>query len=59
MTGTLRKGLTLLVLVFVIFYMFTDPSGLAEVAKQGGSKGWTLLTDLFNAVIQFLDDLRS
>ena len=34
MTGVLKKGLGLVFVVFVIWYMFTDPGGLAA-ALQG------------------------
>ena len=51
----MKKGVVLLVVVFVVFYMFTDPNGLASVAKEGASTGWRLLQDLFRAVIAFLN----
>jgi hypothetical protein len=52
-----KKLLILAVVVFVGFWMFTDPSGLAAMAKTGGSNGWELLTQLFTAVIDFLQQL--
>jgi single-stranded DNA-binding protein len=30
MAGVLKKGMVVLVVVFIGFYMFTDPNGLAE-----------------------------
>ena len=59
MTGVMKKGLGLLVLVFVVFYMFTDPNGLASVAKQAGAQGWDLLVQLFGAAIRFLNAMLS
>lgn len=59
MTGALRKGVVLLVVVFVGFYMFTDPNGLAALAKDGGAKLWDALQQLFSAIIAFLDAISS
>jgi hypothetical protein len=52
-----KKILLLLVVVFLGFYMFTDPAGLADLAKNGGGEGWDLTTQLFEATITFLDEL--
>lgn len=52
-----KKLLLLGVVVFLGFWMFTDPSGLASTARAGGEEGWSLLTDLFTAVIRFVDEL--
>lgn len=59
MTGTLRKGMVLLVVVFVGFYLFTDPNGLATTAKDASSKGWDGLQQLFEALIAFVDAIKS
>jgi hypothetical protein len=59
MTGTLRKGMVLLVVVFIGFYMFTDPNGLAQLAKDGGGHGWDGLQALFTATIDFLNAVTS
>jgi hypothetical protein len=57
MENTLKKGAVLLVLVFVGFYLFTDPHGLATLFKGGGGKLWDGLVQLFKALISFLDTL--
>lgn len=59
MAGVLKKGAALLVIVFVGFYMFNDPNGLAETAKDGASALWEALTSLFGALIDFIDALGS
>jgi hypothetical protein len=59
MTGALRKGIVLLVVVFVGFYMFTDPNGLAQVVKDGGGNLWDGLQNLFAAMIDFLNAVTS
>lgn len=53
----LRKAILLLVVVFIGFYMFTDPHGLATLAKQGGGNGWDVLKQLFTATITFLNSV--
>lgn len=58
MTGALKKGVVLLVLVFLGFYMFTDPQGLAATAKDAGTMLWDGLTSLFDALIKFVNSLK-
>lgn len=52
-----KKGVLALIVLFLGFYMFTDPAGLASLAKEGGGEGWELTTQLFEATIKFLDEL--
>ena len=59
MTAVLKKGLVLLFLVFVGFYMFTDPNGLAQTTKDGAGALWEALTSLFGALIDFIDAIKS
>lgn len=55
MDGALKKGVVLVVVVFVGFYLFTDPQGLAQVSKNLGTALWHGLTQLFGAIIRFLN----
>ncbi len=55
MAGSLKKVVLLLVVLFVFFYMFTDPGGLATLAKDGGAAAWDLLQQLFAGLIRFLN----
>ncbi|MCZ4500058.1 MAG: hypothetical protein JWQ74_2613 [Marmoricola sp.] len=59
MAGVLKKSVGLLVVVFIGFYMFTDPNGLAQTAKDGGAALWTALTQLFGALIDFINAVKS
>jgi hypothetical protein len=59
MTGVLKKGVLALVVVFIGFYMFTDPNGLAQTSKDGAGALWEALTSLFGALIDFLDAIKS
>lgn len=49
MTSTLKTGVTILVVLFLGFYLINDPTGLAEAAKAV----WAMLTQLFGAVMDF------
>jgi|EndMetStandDraft_5_1072996.scaffolds.fasta_scaffold24281_2 hypothetical protein len=49
-----KKLLLALVLVFLGWWMFTDPKGLAEAATTGAGTLWVLTTQLFRAVIHFV-----
>ncbi|MGH3413344.1 MAG: hypothetical protein ACRDPH_09725 [Marmoricola sp.] len=57
MTGAVRKGVVLIVVIFLLFYLFTDPNGLAAFARDGSSALWHGLRQLFSALISFLDAL--
>ena len=59
MTGVLKKGVLALVVVFIGFYMFTDPSGLAQTTKDGVGALWKALTSLFGALIDFINAVKS
>jgi hypothetical protein len=59
MTGVLKKGMVALVVVFIGFYMFTEPNGLAQTSKDGAGALWDALTTLFGALIDFLDAIKS
>jgi hypothetical protein len=46
-----------LVVVFLGFWMFTDPSGLADAARSAASQTWSLAEQLFSAIIRFFGAL--
>jgi hypothetical protein len=52
-----KKVVLLAVVLFLGFYMFTDPRGLADLASASGSGGWDLTTQFFEATIRFLNEL--
>ena len=52
-----KKALVLLVVVFLGFWMFSDPNGLADAASSAAATSWSLLLQLFDAVINFVDAL--
>lgn len=49
-----KKLLGLVVVVFLGFWMFTDPAGLADTTKSAASSGWSLAQDGFTGVIDFV-----
>lgn len=53
----MKKLVIALLVVFIGFWMFTDPSGLADTAKLIGDQGWTWTEQLFRAVIKFVGAL--
>ncbi|CAM3451825.1 hypothetical protein NODU109028_17665 [Nocardioides dubius] len=52
-----KKGVLLIVVVFLGFYMFKDPSGLADLSSNALSGGWDLATRFFDATIRFINEL--
>ncbi|WP_168798139.1 hypothetical protein [Nocardioides vastitatis] len=52
-----KKLIGVVVIVFLGFWMFTDPNGLASTSKTVGAEGWDLATQLFTGVIDFVGAL--
>lgn len=59
MTGALKKGVVLLVVLFLGFWLVQDPNGFAESAKTTGTMIWGLLVQLFDGIISFFKSLSS
>lgn len=57
MDGVLKKGAALVVVLFLGFYLFTDPNGAATMVQELGTAIWGLLVSLFEAVIEFIGAL--
>jgi hypothetical protein len=56
----MKKLMPLAVVVLVVFvgyWMFTDPARLAEVTKDAASATWDLATNLFDGLIDFINAL--
>lgn len=47
------------VVVFVGYWMFTDPTRLAQITKDGAAQAWDLSTQFFNGLISFINALFS
>jgi hypothetical protein len=59
MDGVLKKGVGLLVILFLGFWLVQDPNGFADSAKGATSGIWDLLVQLFDAVISFAKSISS
>jgi hypothetical protein len=59
MDGVLKKGVGLLVILFLGFWLVQDPSGFADSAKSTLSTIWDLLTQLFDSFMTFLQSLSN
>ncbi len=57
MDGVLKKGVGLLVILFLGFWLVQDPSGFADSAKNTGANIWDLLTKIFDSFISFIKSL--
>ena len=53
----MKKIVIVVVVVFLGFWMFTDPDGLADTAEAAGAEAWTVTRQLFGAVIDFFGAL--
>jgi hypothetical protein len=59
MAGVLKKGIGLVVVLFIVWYLFTNPAGLATTSKEIGTWVWDMLVKLFQALTQFLTTIFS
>ncbi len=53
----MNKAVVVLLVVFLGFWLVSDPSGLARTASGAGSGAWQLTQSLFAAVITFFGEL--
>jgi hypothetical protein len=59
MDGVLKKGLGIVLVLFVLWFLFTDPNGLAGLSKEIGTGLWDALVQLFEALTRFLTTIFS
>ncbi len=52
-----KKLILVLLVIFVGFWLFKDPNGLARASSSLAESIWSLLTDLFTALIDFVQAL--
>ena len=52
-----KKALLVLALVFLGFWMFRDPQGLADSSGTAAGAVWDGTTQLFDATIRFINEL--
>jgi hypothetical protein len=54
-----KKLILLVGALFIAFWLFQDPQGLADVASTFGEKGWDVTQQLFESVISFVSTISS
>ena len=54
MTGVLKKGVGIVVVLFLLWFLFTDPNGAGSMVRDIGTAIWDLLMRLFDALSRFL-----
>lgn len=54
MDGVLKKGVALIVVLFLGWYLIQDPSGLGSLAQKLGTGLWELMVNLFEGIVSFL-----
>ena len=59
MDGALKKGVGLLVLLFLGFWLVQDPNGLANTAQAAGSAIWNVVSTLFDSLREFFTSIRN
>jgi hypothetical protein len=53
----MKKAILVVVVVFLGFWMLTEPNGLADAAQTAGANLWDLTEQLFTGVIDFFGAL--
>ena len=59
MDGALKKGVVLLVILFLGFWLVQDPNGFAQSAKDTIGTIWDLLMQVFDAIISFIKSISA
>ncbi len=59
MDGALKKGVVLLVILFLGFWLVQDPTGFAGSAEETGTAIWDLLAMVFGAIISFVTSISA
>jgi hypothetical protein len=59
MTGVLRKGIGLVVVLFLFWYVFTSPNEAAHTFRDIGTWMWSTMVQLFQSIIRFLTAIFS
>lgn len=59
MDGVLKKGVVLLVILFLGFWLVQDPNGLANSVQNAGNAIWDVLSTLFSSLREFFQSIGS
>jgi len=55
----MKKAILAVLVVFLGFWLFTDPHGLAVTAKSAGGHGWAGASAFMEHVISFVQDVTA
>ena len=59
MDGALKKGVGLLVILFLGFWLVQDPNGLANSVQNAANAIWDVLSTLFSSLREFFQSIGS
>jgi hypothetical protein len=59
MDGVLKKGVGLLVILFLGFWLVQDPNGFADSAENAGTAVWGVLQTVWEIIERLFDGLLS
>jgi hypothetical protein len=59
MDGALKKGVGLLVILFLGFWLVQDPNGLANSVQNAGNAIWDVLSTLSSSLREFFQSIGS
>ena len=59
MDDALKKGVGLLVILFLGFWLVQDPNGLANSAQNAVSAVWNVLSTLFSSLREFFQSMMN
>ena len=59
MDDALKKGVGLLVILFLGFWLVQDPNGMANSVQEAGSTVWDVVSTLFTSLREFFQSITS
>lgn len=54
MAAVMKKGLGLVVVLFLLWFVVTDPAGAGGMVREIGTAIWDVLSELFASISRFL-----
>jgi hypothetical protein len=59
MDGALKKGVGLLAILFLGFWLVQDPNGMANSFSEAGSTVWDVVSTLFTSLREFFQSITN
>ncbi|GAB3991477.1 hypothetical protein [Nocardioides marmoraquaticus] len=59
MTAVVKKGVGLVIVLFLLWFLVTSPGQFGALVRDLGTSIWDLLVQLFNALSRFLSTVTS